>query len=238
MSGTAATSPGSTRAATPISTPPQDPRPRGLGRLRLAGRPFGDRRRDDPAALAGAESRAGQCLSRDPGPHSMHPVNVAIRSMVSGGRADTHATVEAIQARISSVGFDGSLRRVPHALRGLSYLGKRLDRRERSDLIHVARRVLIDEQWSERTTLRSYLDDLRRAVRHPDARFAVYHRRGGALAAILAPTNLIVSSESRGARALAGLIVVYSADRGCLITGYQYSSEATLYIPGDAQWLN
>ena len=101
---------------------------------------------------------------------------------------------------------------------------------------HLWRR-LRDEQWSRDTTEDQYLDDLRRAVRHRDTRICIYQRRGGNLAAALAATHLVVQPCRLGDCSEQLLFVVYSADRGIIISGYQVSSLEALGLPKEVVWL-
>jgi len=104
--------------------------------------------------------------------------------------------------------------------------------------IHLAKRVFDEQQWANGTTGAAYLADLRRAVLAPTAQFVVYDRRGGDLAACIAPTVDVLPPERRGVRQSENLLVVYSVDRGVLITGYQFSDLTEVGVPEDALWLN
>jgi hypothetical protein len=94
--------------------------------------------------------------------------------------------------------------------------------------------VVDDDQWAFGTTAAEYLADLWQAARSPDARIVLYQRRGGCLAAIIAQNR--IPAERRGADALPWLLVVFSADRGTIITGYQTSSDMLSNIPEDGLW--
>jgi hypothetical protein len=131
--------------------------------------------------------------------------------------------------------FDPRLRPVPAALRSARLCGQRLGLREDALLVHLAQRVLGDAQWSEDTTPQEYLDDLRQAVREPQARLAIYRDRGGSIAGVLTWNHIPRARQGRGA--LSWLYVVYSADRGTIVSGYQVSSLRTIRLPGDERWL-
>ena len=103
--------------------------------------------------------------------------------------------------------------------------------------LHLAQRAAAEGQWASGTTAAEYVDDLWRAVRSPRARLAVYVRRGGPIAALVTPTSDVIPADRLGPGALPWLIVVYSADRGILITGYQFSTFDEVSIPEDARWL-
>jgi hypothetical protein len=94
-----------------------------------------------------------------------------------------------------------------------------------------------EAQWSEGTTAAEYLSDLRAAARRPDAALAVYSRRGGNLASTIARTADVLKPDRLGPSSLPWLIVVYSADWGALVSGYQFSTAAEISIPAEALWL-
>ncbi|MBI4492754.1 MAG: hypothetical protein HY690_08195 [Chloroflexi bacterium] len=162
----------------------------------------------------GLSKRATWALPRVVGgagpPLSPHPVDRLIRDLLQTGRGSTQTEVEQIIQRLVTAPFPTSQ---PH-------LVKRLH----------------EEQWLA-TTEAEYIEDLRRAIRHPTARLAIYVRRGGHIAVTLTATDEVVPPSRRGARALPELLVVYSADRGIIISGYQISSLATTGVPKNARWL-
>jgi hypothetical protein len=98
-------------------------------------------------------------------------------------------------------------------------------------------RVVVERQWTPGPTAQQYVRDIRQAVRHPTARLVVYIRRGGTIAAALVPTALVVPAARRGHRARRNVAVIYSVDRGVIITAYQYTDVTTISIPRDARWL-
>jgi len=55
------------------------------------------------------------------------------------------------------------------------------------------------------------------------------------LAAALAVNEIPI--EHRGVDALPWVLVVFSADRGTIVSGYQTSTDLLTNIPGDALWL-
>ena len=65
---------------------------------------------------------------------------------------------------------------------------------------------------------------MRRAARAPTARFAIYERRSGHVAITLTPTLVVVPPTRHGAESLPWFLVVYSADRGIIVSGYQVTS--------------
>jgi hypothetical protein len=166
---------------------------------------------------------------------SQHPVDLLIRELIASGRAATEAEIAAIVARMASAPFDPRVVPVGRKHQGLQYRGRALSNREHALFFHLVLRAVYDEQWRTGTTEDEYVDDLRSAIRDPDAHLLVYERRGGSIAAILTPNNVAV--ERRGPEALPFLYVVYSADRSTIASGYQASAISAISIPGDARWL-
>jgi hypothetical protein len=131
--------------------------------------------------------------------------------------------------------FDPRILPVGRKFRGLEYAGQILGDRARALVIHLAMRVVYDEQWQDGTTEQEYVDDLRAAIQEPSARLLVYQRRGGSIAATLTANG--VPAERRGPESLPLLYVVYSADRSTIASGYQASTVGAISIPGDSRWL-
>lgn len=172
----------------------------------------------------------------NPGP-SQHPADRLIRELIQTGRRPTPSEFGQIIERLATVPFDRRLVPVPLGLRGLSYQGQILGARADSLTCHLVRRVVDERQWASGTTAAQYVSDLRRAVRAPNARLAVYRRRGGHIAIVLAPTDLAVPTARRAAETLPEVLVVYSADRGIILSGYQVTGLAETGVPEDALWL-
>lgn len=168
--------------------------------------------------------------------HSDHPTDRLIRELIQTGRPVEAGEVERILERMASAPFDPRIIRTPARERGQHYCGRTVQPHDEAVVVHLVRRVLRDEQWADGTTSQEYLDDLRRSIRL-EAQLALYHRRGGNVAATLTPTAHVVPAERRGPRSLPVLWVVYSADRGIIVTGYQASSRDEISIPEDTKWL-
>ena len=101
---------------------------------------------------------------------------------------------------------------------------------------HLARRIT-ERQWPPATTEQQYVEQVRRAARDETARIAIYARRGGNLAAILTQSERVLLTQQRGQKSLPWLFVVYSADRGMIVSGYQATSLQTIALPEDIRWL-
>lgn len=87
------------------------------------------------------------------------------------------------------------------------------------------------------TAAQQYVADLRQAVRSVTARLIVFERRGGFIAATITETDRVISAERQGPSVLSNLLVVYSADRGTILTGYQFFTLTQTGIPRGARWL-
>jgi hypothetical protein len=53
----------------------------------------------------------------------------------------------------------------------------------------------------------------------------------------LAATTAVIPEERRGVNARPAMPVAFSADRGVVVSGYQFPDRSTVAIPGDATWL-
>jgi hypothetical protein len=142
---------------------------------------------------------------------SSDPTDVLIRNLIQTGRGATAEEIDQIVDRFAEAKFPLSTQ----------HLAKRLD----------------DKQWTAETSVEDYVSDLRRAIRDESGRLTVYKRRGGNLAGILTETERIVPAQRRGDRWDPLLFVVYSADRGIILSGYQAHSLETIALPKDVRWL-
>jgi hypothetical protein len=168
---------------------------------------------------------------------SRHPVDVLIRQIIAGERRATDGDVEQIVERIATAPFNPDVMVVPKAMRGLVYVDDTLSSRAPSRLVHLVKRVLVERQWSSGTTSHDYLSDLRRGIRQDSARLALFARRGGSMVLSRSATDDVVPEMRRGSRQQPVVVVVYSADRGIIVSGYQASALDKVAIPGDVQWL-
>lgn len=168
---------------------------------------------------------------------SQHPTDVLIRELIRGERRATDEEIARIVERMATAPFGRGTVHVRLEEREATYRGQMLGARADSLTYHLTKRVVIERQWVPGTTAGQYVADLRRAVRAPSVRLAVYNRHAGHLAAALTPTDLVLPAQRRGARALPELLVIYSADRGIIVTGYQITGLETASIPEEARWL-
>ena len=125
---------------------------------------------------------------------------------------------------------------VPPVLVGREFFGRRLGIEEDSLTVHVAQRVLRDEQWSGTTTTEEFLEDIKRAALHPEARLAVYEARRTNYTAVVAPNT--VPPERLGRAPGRYVVVFYSANRGRIISARQARDESKFNVPERARWLN
>lgn len=157
--------------------------------------------------------------------------------MIRTGRAATPEEIAQIVEQIAAAPFNPTEVRVRPVHRRFRHLDRSLSARESSLTYHLALRVVAERQWPHGTTASECLADLRRSVRLDSARLAVYERRGGHIAIAVTPTEDILSRAQRGTKYLPNLLVVYSADRGIILSGYQFSDLASTGVPKEAQWL-
>jgi hypothetical protein len=168
---------------------------------------------------------------------SQHPADQLIRELIATRRRATAAEVAAIVALMASAPFDERIAHVRVIERGTEYLGRTLGAREDSLFYHLTKRVRLEGQWADGATPESYLSDIRRAILVPTSQLLVYERRGGPIAATITPTEDVLDGSRRGLSPLPNLLVIYSADRGTIITGYQFSTWSSTGLPEEVLWL-
>ncbi len=168
---------------------------------------------------------------------SQHPTDRLIRELLRTGRQATDEEITRIVECIATAPFDPQTVRVRPAHRGAGYQDRTLGVAAPSLTYHLVKRVVLGQQWAAGTTADQYVEDLRRAALNPSARLAIYQRRGGHIAAVVAPTDRVLPAERRGARPEPNLLVVYSADRGIILSGYQFSTLDKTGVPREARWL-
>jgi hypothetical protein len=167
-----------------------------------------------------------------------HPADQLIQELIARPRTATADEIGQIINRIASAPFDTEMQRVPRALRGLTYQGITLGAEADALTIHLFKRVLADEQWAVGTDATAYLETLRAAVHTPLARLVLYRQWDTRdIAAVITRTGESVDPDRLGAKAEAYLIVLYEANRGILLSGYQFSTMEAIRIPRDALWL-
>lgn len=164
-----------------------------------------------------------------------HP-DALIRELIAfPERTATVEELDQILEHIARASFNMKMIDVPVELVGLELLERELRAREDSLTAHVAARVLRDKQWHEGGTKEDFLSDIKRAVSHPDAALAVYEARRTNFAGVVAPNT--VPAGRRGSDAGDYIVVLYSADRGRIITAYQAKDVYSTRIPKRARWI-
>jgi hypothetical protein len=168
---------------------------------------------------------------------SQHSSDQLISELIQTTRTAEATEIVTIIQHISQAGFNAEMRAVPRRDRGYSYQGYRLGVQAPSLRYHLTKRVVIERQWARGTTAAQYLADLHAAVLVPSAQLAVYEYGPEAIAAILALTAEVLPAVRRGAQPERYVLVIYSALRGTITTGYQVSSVGATSIPAGARWL-
>ena len=168
---------------------------------------------------------------------SQHPVDLLIRDLISSRRYADPDEVARIIDKIAHAPFDAQVVTVQMRHRGTTYGGTTLGAREDRRLYHLTVRVVVEHQWEDGTTLSEYLADLRGVVALPNSRIAIYERRGGFMVGVVGSTYLVIPRSRRGNRCEPLCFVAYSADRGKIITGYQFTDLDQLHIPENARWI-
>jgi hypothetical protein len=167
-----------------------------------------------------------------------HAADRLIRELIASGRGASPDEIAQIVERMATAPFNPDIIRVPVKDRGSLYEGHALTAREQSITYHLTKRVMIERQWAPGTSAADYLTHQRSAVRYEHARLAVYERGGEPTAVTVTPTAAVLISDRLGARPLPNLLVVYSALRSIIRTGYQFSQLDQTTVPPEALWLS
>jgi hypothetical protein len=161
-----------------------------------------------------------------------------VRRLLRSGRAATGQDLQQIAAqiaeRVAQAPFN--TRVVPAGdLGNTKYLGRTTKEQDNSDWVHLVKRVT-QKQWADGTTVAEYVADLRQAALAAK-NVVLSNQRGGNIVAFSVATNDIIPPIRRGSDSLPYLVVIYLADRGIIISGYQASDLSEVRIPTDALWL-
>ncbi len=172
------------------------------------------------------------------GSNGPRPADRLIHDLIARPRSATDQEIRLITERIAGAPFNTDIQRVQRDERGRTYQGVTLGAQADSLTLHLFRRVMEDSQWAAGTTADEYVQSLQRAARTAHNRLVIYrHWQDRDLAAVIVPTTNVLAPEQIGAKAEPNLFVLYLANRGIIISGYQCSSMETIRIPGDALWL-
>ena len=167
---------------------------------------------------------------------SQHPADQMIRRMIAAGTTPAAEEWGEIAAHLGNARFSVRSVRIDPAIRGQTFQGEMLGTRAPSITAHLAKRVLVEQQWAPGTTTTEYLDDLRFALQNSNGRVAIYqHRDGRYFLSMLAPNSL--PATRLGPKPERYIWVAYDASHGTITTGYQVSGVQTLDLPEAIRWL-
>lgn len=166
---------------------------------------------------------------------SSDAVDQLIRGLIVAGREPTRPERRQILDRIAGALFSRVMVEVPRQHRNLLVPGHPIGGRAPSLEYHRAKHTA-DGQWAASTTTHQYLGDLRRGVRHRSAEFTAYRSGNRSMAAIRVRTEDAVPPVRRGRRTQPNLVILYSADWGRILTGFQYRRLEQTDIPTGALW--
>jgi hypothetical protein len=163
-------------------------------------------------------------------------VAVMIKRLAASQIEPNSEQVGQIMTHIAQSGFASRPVNTHKAIVGQVFQGRTLSAREPSLTAHLAKRVLVDEQWAANTTPDEYMADLQQAIAHRDAKMCLFVGRDKRrVAAILSPNDL--PEKHLGARTEPLVFVLYSADHGIIVSGYQISGIETIDLPKDVKWI-
>jgi hypothetical protein len=172
------------------------------------------------------------------GSDDSHPADLLIHELIARPRPATDQETLLITDRIASAPFNEDMQNVPVPLRSLRYRGVTLGTHTTPLILHFIQHVEIEKQWAAGTTINAFTESLHRAVRDSEVQIALYRQWGMRdITAAIVSTKRVLDSRQMGSGALPNILVVYRADRGMLISGYQFSTIDTVRIPKDAVWL-
>jgi hypothetical protein len=163
-------------------------------------------------------------------------VDQLIRELLTSGRYPTADELRLVIERIGTAPFNERELPVDVDLVGREYLGQRILTRAEANLVHLWKRVLVDEQWAYGTTLDEYLADLWASVLGGNAQVMIAVIRESPSAGVLAENLTPVARRGQTAGSL--VFVGYSANGGIITTGYQTVDRTRIRLPRNARWLN
>jgi hypothetical protein len=148
-----------------------------------------------------------------------------ILELIATGRQATMNEIDTIIAHVAQAPFATYLARVPNKLRALlAAQGIQVSAKLPSVEWHLLKRVYEEHQWPAGTTVGVYVDDLHRAVRHPDVRLWTYRYYNRPYAGFMAPSHVQAVLKP-----LAFIYVAYDPRFSTITTGYQASSVGTIF---------
>ncbi len=150
-----------------------------------------------------------------------HPIDRLIFELVVTGRKASHSEIKQIIAHIAQASFSRHAIKIDRRLIGRVYLGQVLEPTTKLPSIetHLLKRIYVEQQWNEGTSLEKYISDLRHAVKHPASHIWTYEHRGAPCVGILAPSHVQGAPNPEEF-----IFVVYNARFGVIATGFQAST--------------
>lgn len=151
---------------------------------------------------------------------AQRPIDRLIFELVATERKASNSEIKQIIAHIAQSPFSRHPIKIDRRLIGRTYLGRVLEPTTRLPSIeaHLLKRVYVEQQWDEGTTLEKYINDLRHAVKHPASLIWTYEHRGAPCVGILSPSQVQDAPNPEEF-----IFVVYNARFGVIMTGFQAS---------------
>jgi len=151
---------------------------------------------------------------------AQHPIDKLIFELVETERKANHSEIKQIITHIAQAPFSRHPTKIDRRLVGRRYLGRVLKPTAKLPSIeaHLLKRIYVEQQWSEGTTLEKYISDLRQAVKHPESHIWTYEHRGCPCVGILTPSSVQDAPNPEDF-----IFVVYNACFGVIATGFQAS---------------
>jgi len=166
----------------------------------------------------------------------MDEPNKLIRAQLDSRRTLTPEEMQRVLDHMAKAPFSLRSVSVDRSIRGRVFQSRILGDKEPSIIAHLAKRVLVEQDWADDVTPVEYLDHLRSVIDDPALRKAVYLSKDKRLfVGLLAPNRIPEARLGKNHSAL--LWVVYSADYGTIVTGYQVRGIEEITLPKDARWL-
>jgi len=162
--------------------------------------------------------------------------NRLIREWLNPKRKPTEAEIRKVLDHVAKAPFSTRPVAVDKSIRGQVFQGRKLGDREPSIIAHFAKRVLINRQWTGDVTPAEFVDHLHFAFLEQSAKRAVYvgHDQRTYFS-VLAPNT--IPSDRLGSDSQPFLWVVYTADYGTIVTGYQVPGIEEITLPAKVRWL-
>lgn len=145
---------------------------------------------------------------------SQHEADIAVRDIIAGHPMQD-GDLSRIQARAAAADFPQP---------------KSLTR-------HLRKRVNRDEEWAQGVSESEYLGDLKRGIKSPNSRVAVYNRYGGSMVAFVARTEEVIPESRLGRKHKPHLVTFYSANDASIVTGYMVESLEGFDFGENTRWL-